>query len=100
MGPAAARGGKAVPPCSPHLQSMSATKQLLLRAIALSEQGYVLIRRGVQQGKHYYRVNLRAQGREYRGTSQTSVQEALARACKNVAAARSSVEQEKAVHRE
>ena len=78
---------------------MDATKQLLLHAIALSEQGYVLIRQGAQQGKHYYRVNLRAQGREYRGTSQTSVQEALARACKNVIAARSDRKQEKAVHR-
>jgi len=79
---------------------MDTIKQLLLHAIALSEQGYVLIRRGAQQGKHYYRVNLRAQGREYRGTSQTSVQEALARACKSVMAARSSTEQKKAFHRQ
>jgi hypothetical protein len=74
---------------------MDATTQLLHHAIALSEQGYVLIRQGVQQGKHYYRVNLRAQGREYRGTSQTSVQEALARACKNVMTAKDSREQKK-----
>ena len=66
---------------------MDATQQLLLRAIALSEHGYVLIRRGHSKGKQYYRVNLRAQGREYRGTSQTSVEEALERACANIVAA-------------
>lgn len=74
---------------------MDTTKQILLDAIALSEQGYVLIRQGAQQGKHYYRVNLRAHGREYRGTSQTSVKEALARACKNVMAAKDCIEQKK-----
>lgn len=75
---------------------MDAIQNLLVRALALSEQGYVLIRRGARQGRHYYRVNLRAQGREYRGTSQTSVQEALARACEHVEAAGDNLEHEKA----
>jgi hypothetical protein len=79
---------------------MDATTQLLLHAIALSEQGYVLIRQGRDQGKHYYRVNLRARGREYKGTSQTSVQEALARACENVRTATGRIGQEKASQRQ
>jgi hypothetical protein len=79
---------------------MDATTLLLLRAIALSEQGYVLIRQGVQQGKHYYRVNLRARGREYRGTSQTSVQEALARACENLVTAGGTPAPANAAHRQ
>lgn len=74
---------------------MDKTQHLLLRAIALSDQGYVLIRRGTQKGKHYYRVNLRAQGREYRGASQTSVQEALVRACALVVAEKGERDKEK-----
>ena len=69
----------------------------LARAMALSEQSYVLIRSGMSQGKRYYRVNLRARGRDYRGMSQTSVQEALERACENVVAAESKLEPTKAI---
>ena len=79
---------------------MDATKKLLLRAMALSEHGYVLIRSGMSQGKRYYRVNLRARGRDYKGTSQTSVQEALERACENVVAAEGNPEPTKAIRGE